>query len=132
VNEDDDVPRAQRHCNSSGILWHVAALQQAPMAHAATPVQSVEQLFPLQRTVPLHEPLPRQVIVFVAPSACTPIAHDCGPEQVAWHDVPEQPTWPWHEPVPEQTIVFIVPAPVTPPLHEPVPAHVTLQGLPPH
>jgi hypothetical protein len=57
-------------------------------------VQSVEQLLPLQRTLPLHALLPRQVIVFEAPSACTPIAHDCGPEQVAWHDVPEQLTTP--------------------------------------
>jgi len=57
-------------------------------------VQSVEQLLPLQRTLPLHEPVARQVMVFIAPSACTPIAHDCGPEQVTWHVVPEQPTTP--------------------------------------
>jgi hypothetical protein len=57
-------------------------------------VQSVEQLLPLQRTLPLHDPLPRQVIVFIAPSACTPLAHDCGPEQVAWQVVPEQETTP--------------------------------------
>ena len=77
------VPASYRHCRASGIRWQVAAVQQAPIAHADGPVQSVEQLLPLQRTLPLHEPLPRQVIVFVAPSACTPIAHDCGPEQVA-------------------------------------------------
>jgi hypothetical protein len=72
----------------------LAAVQQAPIAHAWKPVQSVEQLLPLQRTLPLHDPAPRQVMVFIAPSACTPVAHDCGPEQVAWHDVPEQPTTP--------------------------------------
>lgn len=37
--------------------------------HAVMPVQSVEQLLPLQRTPPLHEPLPRQVIVFPPASA---------------------------------------------------------------
>ena len=58
------------------------------------PVQSFEQLFPLQRTLPLHEPVPRQVIVLAAASACTPSAHDCGPEQVARHEVPEQTTPP--------------------------------------
>jgi len=57
-------------------------------------VQSVEQLLPLQRTLPLHDPLPRQVIVLAAPSACTPPAHACGPEQVAWHEVPLQATTP--------------------------------------
>jgi len=57
-------------------------------------VQSVEQLLPLQRTRPLHEPVPRQVTVLVAPSACTPSAHDCGPEQVARQEVPEQATPP--------------------------------------
>ena len=77
------LSQAQRHCRASGIRWQVAAVQQPPIAHADGPVQSVEQLLPLQRTLPLHEPLPRQVIVFIAPSACTPIAHDCGPEQVA-------------------------------------------------
>ena len=95
-------------------------------------MQSVEQLLPLQRTPPLHAPLPRQVIVFIAPSAWMPIAHDCGPEQLTWQVVPVQLTRPWQEPVPEQTIVFMVPAPVTPPLHEPLPEQVTLHGLPPH
>jgi len=57
-------------------------------------VQSVEQLLPLQRTLPLHEPVPRQVIVLAAPSACTPDAHDCGPEQVAWQLVPLHATTP--------------------------------------
>lgn len=57
-------------------------------------MQSVVQLLPLQRTRPLHDPLPRQLIVFDAPSACTPIAHDWGPEQFTWHDTPEQPTSP--------------------------------------
>jgi hypothetical protein len=65
------------------VRWQVAALQQAPIAHAEGPVQSVEQRLPLQRTRPAHARLPRQVIVLVAPSACTPIGHDCGPEQVA-------------------------------------------------
>ena len=111
---------------------HMAAVQHAPVAQAPNPVQSVEQLFPLQRTRPLHAPLPRHMTVLVAPSAWMSIAHDCGPEQVAWHVVPEQPTWPWQEPVPEQTIVFMVPVAVTPPLHEPLPAQVTLHGLPPH
>jgi hypothetical protein len=111
---------------------HIAALQQAPAAQAPNPVQSVEHVFPLHLTRPLHAPFPRQVIVFMAPSACTPIAHDCGPEQVVWQEVPVQVTRPGQEPVPEQTIVFMVPAPVTPPLHEPLPEQVTLQGLPPH
>jgi hypothetical protein len=47
----------------------LAALQQAPAPHAPNPVQSVAQLFPLQRTRPSHALLPRQVTVFVAPSA---------------------------------------------------------------
>jgi hypothetical protein len=63
--------------------WQVAAVQQAPMAQAWKPVQSVEQLLPLQRTLPRHEPLPRQVMVLEAASPSTPDAHDCGPEQVA-------------------------------------------------
>lgn len=58
------------------------------------PVQSVEHVLPLQRTLPLHEPVPRQVIVLAAPSACTPDAHDCGPEQVARHELPLQATTP--------------------------------------
>ena len=58
------------------------------------PVQSVEQLLPLQRTRPLHDPVPWQVIVLEAASACTPSAHDCGPEQVARQEVPEQTTPP--------------------------------------
>jgi hypothetical protein len=74
--------------------WQVAAEQQAPMPQAPMPVQSVEQLLPLQRTLPAQAPLPRQVIVFEPPSAWTPMAHDCGPEQVAWQDVPEQATTP--------------------------------------
>ena len=82
------------HCSVNGIRWQVAAEQQAPIAHAWMPVQSVEQLLPLQRTLPLHDPVARQVMVFIAPSACTPPAHDCGPEQVAWHVVPEQATTP--------------------------------------
>ena len=57
-------------------------------------MQSVEQSLPLQRTPPLHAPLPRQVIVFIAPSAWMPVAHDCGPEQVVWHVVPVQLTLP--------------------------------------
>lgn len=61
---------------------HIAAVQQAPIAHADGPVQSVEQVLPLQRTRPLHEPLPRQLIVFAAPSACTPMLHDSVPMQV--------------------------------------------------
>jgi hypothetical protein len=95
-------------------------------------VQSVVQLLPLQRTRPLHDPLPRQLIVFDAPSACTPIAHDCGPEQFTWHEAPEQPTSPEQEPVPEHVITFMVPAPVTPPRHEAPPRQMTLHGAPPH
>ena len=49
--------------------WQLAALQQPPIAQAFGPVQSVVQLLPLQRTIPAHEPLPRQVIVFPAASA---------------------------------------------------------------
>jgi len=49
--------------------WQLAAEQQAPIAHACGPVQSVEQLLPLQRTRPAQAPLPRQVIVFPAASA---------------------------------------------------------------
>ena len=58
-----------RHCNVIGIRVQLAAVQHAPIAQACIPVQSVEQVFPLQRTRPLHDPLPRQVIVFIAPSA---------------------------------------------------------------
>lgn len=56
--------------------WQLAAVQQAPIAHDCGPVQSVEQALPLQRTLPLHDPVPRQVTVFVAPSAWTPWAQD--------------------------------------------------------
>jgi hypothetical protein len=58
-------------------------VQQAPIAQADGPVQSVEQLLPLQRTLPLQDPLPRQLIVFDAASAWTPMLHDCVPMQVA-------------------------------------------------
>ena len=71
-----------------------AAEQQAPIPHAPGPAQVVVQVLPLQRTGPLHELIPLQVIPFIAPSAPTPIAHDCGPEQLAWQDVPEQLTPP--------------------------------------
>jgi hypothetical protein len=63
--------------------WQLAAVQQAPIAQDWKPVQSVEQLLPLQRTLPRHDAPPRQVIVLEAASAATPAAHDCGPEQVA-------------------------------------------------
>jgi hypothetical protein len=53
-----------------GIRWQLAALQQPPpVAHACGPVQSVVQLLPLQRTPPLHDPVPRQVTVLPAASA---------------------------------------------------------------
>ena len=87
-------PLAYLHCRVVGIFVQLAAVQQAPIAHAWMPVQSVEQLLPLQRTLPLHEPVPRQLIVLDPASACMPIAHDCGPEQVARQEVPEQTTPP--------------------------------------
>jgi hypothetical protein len=68
--------------NNAGIFVQLAAEQQAPIAQEPVE-QLVVQVFPLQRTLPLHEPVPLQVITFVAPSAATPVAHDCGPEQVA-------------------------------------------------
>ena len=73
---------------------HVAAVQQAPIAHADGPVQSVEHVLPLQRTRPLHDPLPRQLIVLDAPSAWMPMLHDSVPMQIVRHDVPLQVTRP--------------------------------------
>jgi hypothetical protein len=73
---------------------HEAAVQQAPIAHADGPVQSVEQVLPLQRTRPLHDPLPRQLIVLAAASAWMPMLHDSVPMQVTWQVVPLQVTRP--------------------------------------
>jgi len=79
---DEREKTAHWQRSNAGILVHVAAEQQAPIAHEPVE-QFVVQLLPLQWTLPAHEPVPLQVITFVAPSAATPIAHDCGPEQVA-------------------------------------------------
>jgi hypothetical protein len=46
------------------------------------PVHSTSQLLPPQVIGPLHEPIPEQVIVFIAPVAATPPAQELAPLQV--------------------------------------------------
>ena len=98
----------------------LAAEQQAPIAQAEGPVQSVVQVFPAAN-LPLTGTVAAAGDRVRGAVGGGSIAHDCGPEQLTAHDTPEQAIGPAHELPPEQVIMFMLPAPVTPPLHDAVP-----------
>jgi len=59
-----------------------------PEAQVDGPVHSVSQLLPPQVIGPWHEPMPVQLMVFVAPVPATPPAQELVPLQVTLQVVP--------------------------------------------